>query len=117
MKNKQPLCFGVRLGRTMSLLHGGMRRQADEIDVAGIEETHAGQVLLLNKKRYSAIEGLTKTGAARFSDGKFIEVLRKMQEVNTLSGARRRLRLMCPLASSGNRCAGGWRAAPRRWEP
>ena len=87
MKNKQPLCFGgARLGKNyvsfylMSIyacpeLLKGMSPE--------LKKRRQGKSCFnfkeVDEKLFQELDKLTKAGAARFKDGKFIEGLRKMQ--------------------------------------
>ena len=88
MRNKQPLCFGgVRLGKSyvsfylMSLyalpdLLKGMSPQLKK----RMQGKSCFNFKEVDKKLFSELKALTKAGAAKFSDKKFIESLRMMQE-------------------------------------
>ncbi len=87
MKNKQPLCFGgVRLGKNyvsfylMSVyaspdllkeMSPDLKRRMQGKSCFNFKE--------VDKKLFSELKMLTKVGASKFSDGKFIDALRKMQ--------------------------------------
>jgi hypothetical protein len=87
MKNKQPLCFGgVRLGKAYvsfylmsvyacpDLLKGmtpELKKRMQGKSCFNFKE--------VDEKLFKELASLTKAGAAKFSDGKFIESLRKLQ--------------------------------------
>jgi hypothetical protein len=91
MKNKQPLCFGgVRLGKAYvsfylmsvyaspDLLKGmspELRKRMQGKSCFNFKE--------VDEKLFKELAHLTKAGAARFSDGKFIEGLQKMQSAGS----------------------------------
>lgn len=87
MKNKQPLCFGsVRVGKNyvsyylMSIyacpdLMKGMSPELKK----RMQGKSCFNFKAVDEKLFKELGQLTKAGAARFSDGKFIEGLRKMQ--------------------------------------
>lgn len=88
MKNKQPLCFGgVRLGKNyvsfylMSIYASpdfiknmspdlGKRMQGKSC--FNFKET--------DQRLFDELKELTRAGAAKFTDGKFVETLQRMQE-------------------------------------
>ena len=87
MKNKQPLCFGgVRLGKNYVSFYlmsvyaspGQMKSMSPELKKR-MQGKSCFNFKEVDKKLFGELKALTKTGAAQFSDGKFIEVLRKMQ--------------------------------------
>lgn len=87
MKNKQPLCFGgVRLGKNYvsfylmtvyaspELLKGmspELKRRMQGKSCFNFKQ--------VDKKLFKELNTLTRDGAAKFTNGKFIENLRKMQ--------------------------------------
>ena len=87
MKNKQPLCFGgVRLGKNyvsfylMSVyaspdllknISPELRKRMQGKSCFNFKE--------VDKKLFAELKALTKDGAAKFSDKKYIEELRRMQ--------------------------------------
>ena len=87
LKNKQPLCFGgVRLGKNYvsfylmsvyacpQLLKGmspELKKRMQGKSCFNFKE--------VDEKLFKELDKLTKAGAARFSDAKFIDGLRKMQ--------------------------------------
>src|SRR6202171_744308 len=87
MKNKQPLCFGgVRRGKAYvsfylmsvyacpDLLRGmspELKKRMQGKSCFNFKE--------LDEKLFRELKQLTKAGAAKFSDGKFINMLRTMQ--------------------------------------
>ena len=87
MKNKKPLCFGaVRLGKNYvsfylmsvyacpDLLKGmspELKKRMQGKSCFNFKEA--------DEKLFKELDKLTKAGAARFNDAKFIEGLRKMQ--------------------------------------
>ena len=87
MRNKQPLCFGgVRLGKNYvsfylmsayacpDLLEGmspELKKRMQGKSCFNFKE--------VDKKLFGELKTLTKAGAAKFTDEKFIEQLRKMQ--------------------------------------
>ena len=88
MKNKQPLCFGsVRVGKNyvsyylmsvyacpdlLKSMSPELRKRMQGKSCFNFKE--------VDEKLFEELAKLTKAGAARFSDGKFIDGLRKMQE-------------------------------------
>jgi hypothetical protein len=88
MKNKQPLCFGgVRLGKSYvsfylmtvyaapDLLKGmspALKKRMQGKSCFNFKE--------VDQQLFTELKTLTKVGAAKFSDGKFIEALRKLQD-------------------------------------
>lgn len=88
MKNKQPLSFGfVRLGKNYVSFHL-MSVYASPDLLRGISpelKKHMQGKSCFNfkkidKKLFAELKTLTKAGAVRFSDLKFIEGLRKLQD-------------------------------------
>ena|SRR5437588_9989563 len=87
MKNKQPLCFGgVRLGKAyvsfylmsvyacpdlLKSMSPGLKRRMQGKSCFNFKE--------VDEDLFKELAKLTKAGAARFSDGKFIDGLRKIQ--------------------------------------
>jgi hypothetical protein len=88
MRNKQPLCFGgVRLGKNyvsfylMSVyaVPDLLKEMSPELKKR-MQGKSCFNFKEVDKKLFIELKMLTKAGAARFSDGKFIEALRKMQD-------------------------------------
>ena len=89
MKNKQPLCFGgVRLGKgyvsfylmpayacpdLLKAMSPELKKRMQGKSCFNFKE--------VDKKLFSELKTLTKAGAAKFTDQKFIETLRKTQGV------------------------------------
>lgn len=87
MKNKQPLCFGgVRLGKAyvsfylmsvyacpdlLRTMSPELKKRMQGKSCFNFKET--------DEKLFKELAKLTKAGAAKFSDGKFIETLQKIQ--------------------------------------
>ena len=87
MKNKQPLCFGgVRRGKAyvsvylmtvyaspdlLKSMSPELKRRMQGKSCFNFKE--------VDEKLFKELAQLTKAGAAKFADGNFIEVLRKMQ--------------------------------------
>jgi len=87
MKNKQPLCFGgVRLGKNyvsfylmsvyaspelLKKLSPGLKKRMQGKSCFNFKE--------VDKDLFGELKTLTKDGAAKFSDGKFVEAIRKMR--------------------------------------
>src|SRR6266404_3646086 len=88
MKNKQPLCFGgVRLGKgyvSFYLMPAYAYPELLKAMSPELKKRMQGKSCFnfkeVDKKLFGELKTLTKTGAAKFSDEKFIENLRKMQE-------------------------------------
>src|SRR5438128_10124355 len=88
MKNKQPLCFGgVRLGKNYVSFYLMSAYACPELlksMSADLKKRMQGKSCFnfkeVDEKLFSELNTLTKAGAARFADGKFIESLRKRQE-------------------------------------
>jgi len=87
MKNKQPLCFGgVRLGKNyvsfylMSVYASPdlLKNMSPELRKR-MQGKSCFNFKEVDKKLFAELKALTKDGAAKFSDGKFIEQLRRMQ--------------------------------------
>jgi len=87
MKNKQPLCFGgVRRGRNyvsfylMSVyaLPDLLKGMSPELKKR-MQGKSCFNFKEVDKKLFGELAKLTKAGAAKFSDGRFIENLRKLQ--------------------------------------
>lgn len=87
MKNKQPLCFGgVRLGKNYVSFYL-MAVYASPDLLKGIspelKKRMQGKSCFnfkeVDKQLFKELKTLTKAGAAKFGDGKFIEALRQMQ--------------------------------------
>lgn len=87
MKNKQPLCFGgVRLGKnyvSFYLMSVYTSPQDAKKISPELKKRMQGKSCFnfksVDEKLFRELANLTKTGAARFSDEKFIEGLRKQQ--------------------------------------
>jgi hypothetical protein len=87
MKNKQPLCFGgVRLGKAyVSFYLMSVYACPDLLKTMSpeLKKRMQGKSCFnfkeVDDKLFKELAMLTKAGAAKFSDGKFIETLRKIQ--------------------------------------
>ena len=87
MKNKQPLCFGgVRLGKSyVSFYLMSVYACPDLLRTMSLElkKRMQGKSCFnfkeVDEKLFKELAQLTRAGAARFADGKFIEGLRKLQ--------------------------------------
>jgi hypothetical protein len=87
MKNKQPLCFGgVRLGKAyVSFYLMSVYAAPDLLKTMSpeLKKRMQGKSCFnfkeVDEKLFKELAGLTRAGAARFSDQKFIEGLRKLQ--------------------------------------
>src|SRR5439155_11056688 len=88
MKNKQPLCFGgVRLGKNyvsfylMSVyaVPDLLKEMSPELKKR-MQGKSCFNFKEVDKKLFSELSRLTKAGATKFTDGKFIEQLRAIQE-------------------------------------
>jgi len=87
MKNKQPLCFGgVRLGKNyVSFYLMSVYASPDLLAAMSPElKKHMQGKSCFNfkeidKKLFAELKLLTKAGAAKFSDERYIEALRRMQ--------------------------------------
>jgi hypothetical protein len=87
MKNKQPLCFGgVRLGKSyVSFYLMSVYASPDLLKTMSpeLKKRMQGKSCFnfkgVDQKLFAELKALTKAGAAKFSDGKFIERLRIMQ--------------------------------------
>jgi len=87
MKNKQPLCFGgVRLGKAyVSFYLMSVYASPDMLKTMSpeLKKRMQGKSCFnfkeVDESLFKELAKLTKAGAARFSDEKFIEGLRKMQ--------------------------------------
>jgi len=88
MRNKQPLCFGgVRLGKNYVSFYLMSAYTCPDLLKAmspELKKRMQGKSCFnfkeVDKKLFSELKTLTKAGAAKFTDQKFIETLRKMQE-------------------------------------
>ena len=87
MKNKQPLCFGgVRLGKnyvsvylmTVYASPDLLKNMSTELKKR-MQGKSCFNFKEVDKKLFSELKMLTKDGAAKFADKKFIEQLRVMQ--------------------------------------
>ena len=87
MKNKQPLCFGgVRLGKAyvsfylMSVYVSSdlMKGMSPELK-RRMQGKSCFNFKTVDEKLFKELAKLTKVGAARFSDEKFVDGLRKLQ--------------------------------------
>src|SRR5437899_9551860 len=87
MKNKQPLCFGgVRLGKAyVSFYLMSVYASPDLLKSMSpeLKKRMQGKSCFnfkeVDEKLFKELKQLTKAGAAKFNDGKFIEQLRTMQ--------------------------------------
>src|SRR6267142_112793 len=87
MKNKQPLCFGgVRLGKAyVSFYLMSVYASPDLLQTMSpeLKKRMQGKSCFnfkeVDEPLFKELAGLTKAGAAKFSDGKFIDRMRKMQ--------------------------------------
>src|SRR5438067_6195266 len=88
MKNKQPLCFGgVRRGKSYVSFYLMPAYACPDLLEAMSPELNKcmqGKSCFnfkdVDKKLFGELKALTKAGAAKFTDQKFIESLRKTQE-------------------------------------
>ena|SRR5437870_11396304 len=87
MKNKQPLCFGgVRLGKNyvsfylMSVYASPdlLKNMSPELSKR-MQGKSCFNFKEVDKKLFAELKTLTKDGAAKFSDKKYIEKLRRVQ--------------------------------------
>src|ERR1041384_7280514 len=87
MKNKQPLCFGgVRLGKNyvsfylMSVYASPelLKTMSPELKKR-MQGKSCFNFKAVDKKLFKELKMLTKVGATKFADGKFIEKLRAIQ--------------------------------------
>src|SRR6266545_3882787 len=87
MRNKQPLCFGgVRLGKNyvsfylMSVYASPelLKTMSPELKKR-MQGKSCFNFKAVDKKLFNELKDLTKAGAAKFSDDKFIEQLRSIQ--------------------------------------
>ena len=87
MKNKQPLCFGgVRLGKNYVSFYLMSVYASPELlkkMSPGLKKRMQGKSCFnfkeVDKDLFSELKTLAKDGAAKFSDGKFVAAIRKMQ--------------------------------------
>lgn len=87
MKNKQPLCFGgVRLGKNyVSFYLMSVYASPDMLKNMSpeLKKRMQGKSCFnfkeVDKKLFGELKALTKQGAAKFSDKKYIEELRRVQ--------------------------------------
>jgi hypothetical protein len=87
MKNKQPLCFGgVRLGKSYVSFHLMSIYASPELlknMSPELKKRMQGKSCFnfkeVDQKLFSELSQLTRAGARKFADGKFIERLRVMQ--------------------------------------
>lgn len=87
MKNKQPLCFGgVRLGKNYVSFYLMSAYACPELLKSmspELKKRMQGKSCFnfkeVDKKLFSELKTLTRAGAAKFTDEKFVEQLRKMQ--------------------------------------
>jgi hypothetical protein len=88
MKNKQPLCFGgVRLGKNyVSFYLMSVYATPDLLKAMSpeLKKRMQGKSCFnfkeVDKKLFTELKTLTKAGAVRFTNRKFIEGLRKLQD-------------------------------------
>ena len=88
MKNKQPLCFGgVRLGKNyVSFYLMSVYASPDMLKHMSpeLKKRMQGKSCFnfkeVDKKLFGELKALTKEGAAKFSDKKYIEELRRVQD-------------------------------------
>jgi len=87
MRNRQPLCFGgVRMGKNyVSFYLMSLYTSPDDAQGMSPELKKRMQgkscfnFKVIDEKLFSELAGLTKAGAAKFNDEKFIDGLRKLQ--------------------------------------
>ena len=88
MRNKQPLCFGgVRLGKsyvsfylmTVYVSPDLLKAMSPELRKR-MQGKSCFNFKQVDQQLFSELKTITKAGAAKFSDGRFIEALRKAQE-------------------------------------
>ena len=88
MRNKQPLCFGgVRLGKsyvsfylmTVYVSPDLLKAMSPELRKR-MQGKSCFNFKQIDQQLFRELKTITKAGAAKFSDGKFIEALRKAQE-------------------------------------
>ena len=88
MRNKQPLCFGgVRIGKNYVSFYLMSAYTCPDLLKAmspELKKRMQGKSCFnfkeVDKKLFGELKTLTKAGAAKFTDQKFIEQLRRMQE-------------------------------------
>ena len=87
MKNKQPLCFGgVRLGKNYESFYlmsvyaspDMLKNMSPELRKR-MQGKSCFNFKEVDKKLFAELKTLTKDGAARFSDKKYLEELRRVQ--------------------------------------
>jgi hypothetical protein len=87
MKNKRPLCFGgVRLGKAYVSFYlmsvyacpDLLKAMSPELKLR-MQGKSCFNFKEMDEKLFKELAGLTRAGATRFSDQKFIEGLRKLQ--------------------------------------
>jgi hypothetical protein len=91
MKNKKPLCFGgVRLGKAyVSFYLMSVYASPDLLKSMSpeLKQRMQGKSCFnfkeVDEKLFKELANLTRAGAARFSDGKFVDGLRKMQSAGS----------------------------------
>src|SRR5215510_2729197 len=88
MKNKHPLCFGgVRLGKNYVIFYlmsvyaspDFMKNMSPELKKR-MQGKSCFNFKESDQKLFNELQELTRTGAAKFSDGNFIDRLRSLQE-------------------------------------
>lgn len=88
MKNKQPLCFGgVRLGKNyVSFYLMSVYASPDFVKNMSpeLKKRMQGKSCFnfkqTDQRLFGELKELTRAGAAKFTDGKFVETLQRMQE-------------------------------------
>ena len=88
MRNKQPLCFGgVRLGKsyvsfylmTVYVSPDLLKAMSPELRKR-MQGKSCFNFKAVDRQLFKELKTITQAGAAKFSDGKFIDALRKAQE-------------------------------------